>query len=169
MAPFRLFPCSLEVLMRLPVTGLALLIPLAACATIMHGTSQGVGISSTPTAATVTVDNKPQGTTPLVANLSRKDNHVVRITMPGYQPYETTLTRGTSGWVWGNIVFGGIPGLIVDAVSGGLYKLTPEQITSTMTTAAITPTKDGFYIAVVMKPEAGWEKVGYLLPEVGAK
>jgi hypothetical protein len=38
------------------------------------------------------------------------------------------LHRGTSGWVWGNIVFGGLIGLVVDASTGAMYKLTPEQV-----------------------------------------
>src|SRR5256885_14019069 len=101
---------------------------VGACASIIHGTHQDVGISSNPTAAHVTVDGQQTGTTPVVAHLTRKDNHIVRLELPGYKPYEATLTRGVSGWVWGNIVFGGLIGLAVDAISGGMYKLTPEQL-----------------------------------------
>jgi hypothetical protein len=50
----------------------------------MHGTSQGIGLSSSPTAAKVTVANKSLGNTPLVASLSRKDTHVVRFDMDGF-------------------------------------------------------------------------------------
>ncbi len=52
--------------------------------------------------------------------------------MPGYQPFEATLTRSVSGWVWGNIVIGGLIGLAVDSISGGLYSLAPEQITGVL-------------------------------------
>lgn len=140
-----------------------LLLPLAAaCATIMHGTNQDVGLSSSPTNARVTVNNKPVGNTPVVAKLSRKDNHIVRFELEGYQPFEATLTRRTSGWVWGNIVFGGLIGLAVDAMSGGLYKLTPEQIAGTMLTATAALTPDGLYIAVVLQAEPEWQKIGEL-------
>lgn len=135
---------------------------VAACATIMHGTNQEVGLSSTPTNARVTVDNKPLGNTPVVAKLSRKDNHIVRFDLDGYQPFEATLTRRTSGWVWGNIVFGGLIGLAVDAISGGLYKLTPEQIAGTMPSQTAAVTADGLYIAVVLRPDASWERIGQL-------
>lgn len=32
---------------------------------------------------------------------------MVGIKLDGYEPYELTLTRKTSGWVIGNILFGG--------------------------------------------------------------
>ncbi len=138
----------------------ALLIACTACGTIIHGTTQNVGLSSTPTGARVMVDNKQLGVTPIVAPLSRKDNHIVRFEMDGYAPFEATVTRQTSGWVWGNIVFGGLIGLAVDAISGGLYKLTPEQIAATMNRADVKD--DDCYIFVVMQPDPSWTKIGEL-------
>jgi len=84
---------------------------LLACATILHGSSQDVGIASQPTGASVTVDNQMLGHTPVVAKLKRKDKHTIAVALDGYQPFEVTTTRSTSGWVWGNIVFGGLIGL----------------------------------------------------------
>ena len=113
---------------------------VAACATIMQGTSQEVSVSSTPTGARVLVDGAEMGKTPLVASLKRKDKHVVRVELEGYQPFEMALGRATSGWVWGNIVFGGIPGLAIDAITGGMYKLKPEEIQATLAqNAALQP------------------------------
>jgi len=140
---------------------------LAGCATIMHGSSQGVGLSSSPTAAKVTVDNKPLGVTPVVATLTRKDNHIVKFELDGFQPFEATLTRKTSGWVWGNIVFGGLIGLAVDAMTGGLYNLTPEQNAATMVKqSGAASTADGtLQIFVVLAPDPAWKKVGQLTRE----
>ena len=141
------------------------LIALTGCATIMHGTSQDVGLSSAPTAARVLVDNKPLGTTPTIAKLTRKDNHVIRMELDGYQPFEATVTRGVSGWVWGNIAFGGLIGLAVDAMSGGLYKLSPAQVAGQLAntrTSAIEVTHDGVYVVVVLRPDPTWQKVGEL-------
>jgi hypothetical protein len=138
---------------------------VSACATIMHGTNQGMGISSTPTAARVTVDNVPRGVTPLVLELPRKDNHIVKIELDGYQPFEATLTKKVSGWVWGNIVFGGIIGLAVDALTGGLYNLTPEQIAGQLaqrTSSSGTPVKGGLYVVLVERAEPAWQRVGAL-------
>jgi len=42
------------------------------CATIMQGTKQEISVSSNPTAATVSVNNKAMGKTPMILNLKRK-------------------------------------------------------------------------------------------------
>ncbi len=94
----------------------------------MQGTTQKIGISSNPSGARVTINGNQLGSTPLFTDLKRGDNHIVKIELDGYQPYEMTITKKISGWVWGNIVFGGLIGLAVDAISGGIYKLTPEQV-----------------------------------------
>lgn len=135
-----------------------------ACATIMHGSSQDIGISSTPTNARVTIDNKDQGVTPYIAKLSRKDNHIVKLQLDGYQPFEATLTRKTSGWVWGNVVFGGLIGLAVDAIAGGLYNLTPEQLAGQLAKqgAAVSVTREGVYVVMVRAPQAEWTRIGTL-------
>ena len=139
---------------------------LSACASIIHGTSQDVGISSSPTGAQVTVDNQLGATTPYVAKLSRKDNHIVKVSMDGYAPAELTLTKTVSGWVWGNIVFGGLIGLAVDAISGGLYNLTPNQLQAALAKqgASVAPTKDGIYVVLVKRASPEWVKVGQLQP-----
>lgn len=152
--------------------GLALLLLFGAmtgsivsgCATIIHGTRQEVGISSTPTGAEVWVDDIKMGETPVVAKLRRKDTHTVKLVLPGYQPYETTITRSVSGWVWGNIAIGGLIGLGVDAISGGMYKLSPEQVTGSFAPerAAGLSKEDEIYIDVAMKPQRGWEQIGQL-------
>jgi hypothetical protein len=136
----------------------------------MHGTSQDVGISSSPTGATVTIDNQSPGQTPYIAHLSRKDNHLVKLALPGYAPAELTITRKTSGWVWGNIVFGGLIGLAVDAMTGGLYNLTPEQLSATLAAqqASVAPTKDGIFVVLVRAANPAWTKVGQLTPVGGS-
>ncbi len=96
--------------------------------------------------------------------MTRKDNHIVKIQLDGYQPYEATLTRSVSGWVWGHLVFGGLIGLAVDAISGGLYKLTPEQIAGTLVAKSgrTQRDEDGVYVVVVLKPHDDWVKIGQL-------
>lgn len=110
-----------------------LIVALSSCATIMNGSTQKIGISSSPTGANVIVDNQPRGITPLFVDLKRKDTHLVRMEKPGFDLFETAITRHISGWVWGNIVFGGLIGLVVDAISGGIHRLEPEQIHATLT------------------------------------
>jgi hypothetical protein len=137
---------------------------LSGCATIIHGTRQDVAFSSSPTGAEVWVDSVKMGETPVVAKLRRKDTHAVRFVLNGYRPYETTITRSVSGWVFGNIVFGGLIGLGVDAISGSIYKLSPEKVTGTLTDARTVALAkaDAIYIDVEMKPQPGWELIGQL-------
>ena len=137
----------------------------------MHGTTQQVAVSSSPTGAQVTVDAMERGTTPVIADLKRKDNHVIKVTMDGYQPFEMALTRSVSGWVWGNIVFGGLIGLAVDAITGGLYKVAPEQVTAELKAdGALLQMAEGnelMLLTVVLAPRPGMERIGTLVPEVG--
>jgi hypothetical protein len=149
-----------------PLASILLAVTIGACASIMHGTTQDIGISSSPTGATVTVDNGAKSQTPFVAKLSRKDSHIVHLVADGYSPADLTLTKTVSGWVWGNIVFGGLIGLAVDAISGGLYNLTPNQLSAALAkqSASVAPTKDGIYVIMVAEPEAGWQRVGQLQP-----
>jgi PEGA domain len=137
-----------------------------ACATIIHGSSQQIGVSSQPTGAAVTVDGKPAGTTPITTKLSRKDIHRITLTLDGYQPFDMVTTRKTSGWVWGNIVFGGLIGLAVDAISGGLYDVRPEVVSAQLAKAGATGTvrADHLYVILVRDPDPAWRRIGRLDP-----
>lgn len=141
-----------------------LCLSVTSCATIMHGTTQSIGISSNPTNADIWVDRHFVGNTPLVVSMSRKDNHLIRLELDGYQPYEMMIQREVSGWVFGNIVFGGFIGLAIDAVTGGIYVLTPDQVNAEMKqNHLITKKSDTSYIAIVMEPDPSWKKIGNLV------
>lgn len=153
---------------------LAGMVGTSGCATIIHGTTQQVSISSAPSRAAVAVNGRALGQTPVLADLARKDTHTIQVTLEGYQPYEITLVRNVSGWVWGNIVFGGIIGLAVDAISGGLYRLSPEQVMAELRSAvgaadavrAVPPGGDLLYLTVVLRPDPTWERVGPTPPSI---
>lgn len=57
-----------------------------------------------------------------------------------------------------------VVGLAVDAITGGLYNLTPEQISAALSKghAKITIDKDKFYVAVVLKADPKWKRIGTL-------
>lgn len=71
----------------------------SSCALIMQGTTQKVGVSSSPTGASVVVDNLLLENTRLFAGLKRGEERVVRIKMPGIEKSRLTLTGKLSGWV----------------------------------------------------------------------
>jgi len=143
---------------------LLLVVMFSNCATIIHGSKQDVSISSNPSKALVTIDNIEKGTTPVTLRLSRLDHHTVQINLEGFLPFETKLTRKVDGWIVGNIVFGGLIGLAVDAITGGMYKLTPDQIQAELRnqSAYMKQEKDGVFLTVVLQPDSKWEKVGQL-------
>jgi hypothetical protein len=141
----------------------ASLLSTGACATIMQGSEQPVSVSSTPAGATISVDGQPMGTTPAVLRLARKETHLVRLELDGYQPFDISLERKTSGWMWGNVVFGGLVGIVVDASTGAMYRLTPESIEAGMQTrTAVVDGRRTIQVAVVMTPDPSWEKIGQL-------
>jgi hypothetical protein len=90
------------------------------CATIITGGghTQNARFTSYPPGAEVYVDNNRIGKTPIAAQLTRHDDHVVRIELAGYPPQTKTLKSGPNLWTFGNLIFGGIIGIIVDAASG---------------------------------------------------
>ena len=141
-----------------------LAVGLWGCATIMQGTSQKVNLYSTPSGAAIFVDGQELGRTPMVAQLKRKDNHMVRFELVGYHPHETILTRNISGWVWGNIFLGGFIGLAIDFGTGGLYNLTPEQMTATLEEAGIStaPQEGALQVAVVLHADPSWKRIDTL-------
>jgi len=138
----------------------------AACATIVHGTRQTVGITSTPTAATVYDNGAMLGKTPLLAELTRKHDHRIRIELDGYQPYEIMLTRHLSGWVFGNLIFGGIIGIIIDAADGAIYKIKREAVSAALAKASTAQASSSqLVIAVELHPQEKGELLGYLVPQ----
>jgi hypothetical protein len=66
--------------------------------------------------------------------------------------------------VWGNLVFGGLPGLAIDAITGGLYKLSPDQVAAQLARqgASTQATTDGILVTVVLHPDSSWQRVGTL-------
>lgn len=137
---------------------------LNSCATIINGSSQQINITSTPIDAKVTVDDHEVGKTPFIADLKRKDNHIVKIELEGYKTEVITLNGKTSGWFFGNCLFGGIIGMAIDAVTGGMYKLEPKEINKALekdNQQSINDT-DMLYIKFVLEPDPKWEKIGQL-------
>ncbi len=107
------------------------------CASIITGTRQGISISSTPSGAKIKIERSGpaktkvvewEGMTPAKVKLKRKYEYLVTISMEGYKTAEVMLEHGTNGWVWGNLLLGGIIGLIVDFSNGAAKKLKPNEI-----------------------------------------
>ena len=101
---------------------------LMGCATFIHGSSQEVEVTSTPSGAQVEVDGRPVGETPTTAVLERDRRYSVRIYQKGYAPHRTVLRPGRSLGTAANIFNFLVPGLLVDASTGALHALNPGEV-----------------------------------------
>lgn len=132
------------------------------CATIMHGSRQGIFLTCEPRVANVYIDSAYLGKTPLTAVLRRGKNHHLRIELPGYKPFETELTRRLDGWVFGNIL--GVVGIALDAYNGSMYRLGPKDMYPEL--IPLTGNSDrggnGLSIRIVLHPDPQWEPIGQL-------
>lgn len=98
------------------------------CASIVSGRSQQVPVVTNPSGATVTVGTMTQAS-PATFLLDRRQGvYVVKVEKEGYQPIEIVLRKGVNGWVWGNLIFGGLIGLVIDISSGSASKFTPDEV-----------------------------------------
>jgi hypothetical protein len=110
------------------------------CATIMKGTSQDISINSNPVSAKFVVKTTGgiemfSGSTPGSVKLPKKKEYIVTITMQGFKDANISITQSFESWTIGNVICGGIIGLIVDAANGAMWKLEPDVIMVTLATA----------------------------------
>lgn len=139
------------------------LLSFTSCATIVSGSKQTVKFESTPSEAKVFINEVEVGKTPFETKLERKKEHAIVIKLDGYKPYEVLLTKKFNAWYLGNILFGGIVGLIVDPITGAMYNLTPEQVNANLEKGTAFKSNDnGIYIAVSLDIDKNWKKVGQL-------
>ena len=114
------------------------------CATIVHlGGSEELTVNSEPSGATVEVDGAERGVTPMSVKVERKQPHKVTVKKEGYEDSQTSVDSKLSLWVAGNILFGGVVGLLVDVLSGGGYTLEPSELAVNLQASNGIPTEAG--------------------------
>ena len=123
---------------------------LSSCATIVSGPTQDIVINSNPPGANVEVTNKhgmkeAQGTTPLSVELERKGPRPYKVLLrkDGYEDSTALISKSSWGnnWVFGNLIFGGLIGILVDVVSGSSETLIPAKVNVQMEKKQSTKTK----------------------------
>jgi len=118
--------------------GLLALMYMSGCATIVGGGSnQPVSVQSTPGSASYSIQSSSglemsQGSTPATVSLPRKNEYQIQVSLEGYRPQSTVLTRGINGWIWGNLFVGWILGFGIDFLTGSAYKLEPSFVQVTL-------------------------------------
>lgn len=110
---------------------------LSGCASIIGDTQYPVAITSSPSNAHFEVRNQKgllvhSGETPSTVVLPSSggffdgETYSIKYSMEGREDTVVVLDSTVSGWYWGNILLGGVIGmLIVDPATGAMYKL-PE-------------------------------------------
>lgn len=145
------------------ITAFTASVLLSSCATIVSGSKQLVKFSSNPSSATIFIDEVEIGKTPFEIKLERKREHHVMIKLDGYKTYETNLTKKFNAWYIGNIAFGGLIGVIIDPITGAMYKLSPSEVNAEMQKGVVFKSdKNNIYFAVTLDIDPTWEKVGQL-------
>ncbi|SDK45263.1 hypothetical protein [Microbulbifer yueqingensis] len=130
------------------------------CASILSDSKYPVTINSTPTGANFSVTNEAgldvhTGVTPDTITLDASDGffssatYVIKYQMAGYNEQSFQLKAGMDGWYIGNILFGGLPGLlIIDPATGAMWKL-PKTAHVSLQPQTAAAALDGLTIASI--------------------
>lgn len=122
------------------ITSAVLAVSLLGCASIVDGGHKTVSIKSQPADAKVTVYDKKGAQvivsqTPAKLPLKRSGGYFsgakyrIVVEKEGYKPTELEVKSTLNGWYFGNLVFGGLIGLlIVDPATGAMWTLSPRQV-----------------------------------------
>ncbi len=104
------------------LAGLAAPVFITGCATIVSGPTQQVTLVSTPPGAAVIENGIEKYTTPVTVTLKHSDTPSYVLRKDGHRDTTLTPDKGVNGWIFGNIVLGGIIGIIIDGATGNTMK-----------------------------------------------
>ena len=102
------------------------------CATIVTGRSQGLTVKTDPPGANCDLTRKGKSVgvvspTPGTAQLGNSASTLdVNCKKPGFLDASAKLSSSLQGWTLGNVIFGGIVGIVVDAGSGAMHQYQSE-------------------------------------------
>jgi hypothetical protein len=107
---------------------------LAGCATLITGSTQTIRLSSNETDVKVIVQpGNLTATAPSELTLKRNESgYRLRFEKGGFESVDVRLDSGTNGWVFGNILIGGLIGLVIDYGNGAAYTLSPGVVNAVM-------------------------------------
>ena len=156
-------PRLLAVLLALPALPLAQLL-YPGCATMVNGPRQELRVKSVPKGAWVFLNGKKIGATPVTVTVSRWGSHHLRIEMPGFQTYETTLEkRGDFNTASGNLFLGFAP-IVIDAMTGAIFELgVPAASKRELLDNQWEEGDGGTMITVGLRPVGPSKKIGQMV------
>lgn len=101
---------------------------VAGCASVTKGTSQNITINSAPSGATCTVMRDGAlvasiASTPQVIHVSKsKKDLTLTCNLAGYKQAQYVVPSDVEAMTAGNVIFGGLVGLAIDASTGAMNK-----------------------------------------------
>jgi len=101
---------------------------LQGCATVVSGVKDTVEVTSEPPGALVRLEkNGKEYTTPASFEVTRRSSHTMLVSRDGYHTERVTIGRTLNPWLFGNLIFGGVVGIVVDFVSGATFSPSPGK------------------------------------------
>ena len=134
---------------------------LAGCSSIVSKSEYAVTVASTPSNANFTITNKAgdavqSGMTPSTITLKSSsgyfagESYTIKLTKEGYSPKTYTLKSSIDGWYFGNLLFGGLIGMIIiDPLTGAMYNLPARTDISLEPTTGSATSDKTFTIATI--------------------
>jgi hypothetical protein len=136
------------------------------CASIVHSGNRDISINTQPPGATASIRKSGGGVeevvtvqkTPCTVSLDPKKSYfrgqtyTLRLEMPGYQTSEVELTPKMSGWYWGNLLIGGLIGMLaVDPATGAMWNIEPDKVDQKLTggQSSLIKNETGFVVVLV--------------------
>ena len=158
------------------VTSGVLVFTLLGCASIVDGGRKTVSIKSQPSEAKVTVYDKKGaevvvGQTPALFPLKRSGGffmtakYRIVIEKQGYKTAEVEVKSTINGWYFGNIIFGGLLGLlIIDPATGAMWTLSPKEVDQVLTAQSASIIREEGGLVVMLRQDVPQQFLGSLQP-----
>lgn len=127
------------------ITFIALIFILTSCASIVSSSTWPLTVKSNPVGASLEITNRKgisvfTGQTPATISLKSgsefftSESYLIKLTLDGYEEKTIPVNCSLNGWYFGNIIFGGLIGiLIVDPSTGAMYRLETNYIDENLT------------------------------------
>lgn len=163
----------MKTLKVLPILQAVLVLFTSGCASIVSDWEWPVTFRSNPSGAYVILRDKDgveihRGYTPITIKLDASSGYFsgaeyeVEMRLPGYEVSKGRVSARLNGWYVGNVVFGGLIGLLIlDPVTGAMFKLPPEYTASLTKCTALSSNECG--LGVITLSEVPSELKGKLI------
>ncbi|WP_375738286.1 hypothetical protein [Pseudomonas boanensis] len=136
--------------MRTTLLAASIALMTTGCASIFSEETYPVQVTSAPSGASIEIRDEDDnvvynGTTPATVKLASSagyfdgEMYTVKFSKPGYADEQFVVNSGIDGWYWGNLLIGGVLGmLIIDPATGAMYDL-PTKAGATLKPQVMAP------------------------------